>query len=233
MIQGPTPDRAAIQQVVGDFLTSILPPGMPIFLGQENRVPEPAASDFVIFTELFQIRLATNEDGYSDVAFIGNVSGNILTIVSVEFGEITVGSTLFGPTVTPYTTILEIVDDTCTLSKAQAEVASGSFAAGVEQLMQATELSFQIDVHGPNSANNAQTISTLWRDARGTSYFHEVYPGVMAPFYADDPRQTPFRNDQDQIEYRWTIDAKLQVNQTITAPQQFAAQLVATVQDFT
>src|SRR5271156_4295292 len=234
MISGPVPNQASIQQVIGDFLTSILPPGIPIALGQENRVPEPAAVDFVIFTELFQIRLGTNEDIFADTYFTGSVSGNVLTVTRLFYGEIVVGATLFGPTVQPYTKIINagngIPPFQCALSQNQA-IVSGPLAAGTESFMQATEVTFQVDVHGPNSADNAQRISTLWRDARATYFFDERYPGALAPLYADDPRQTPFHNDQDQVEYRWTIDAKLQVNPVILASQQFADQLFINVQD--
>jgi hypothetical protein len=236
VISGPVPNRVSIQQAVGDFLTSILPPGIPIALGQENRVPEPAASDFVIFTELFQIRLGTNEDVFADAYFTGSVSGNVLTITQLFYGELVVGASLFGSTVQPYTKILSVLSISngtpfqCALSQPQA-IASGPLAAGTESFMQATELTFQIDIHGPGSADNAQLISTLWRDARATYFFDDKYPGTLAPLYADDPRQTPFRNDQDQVEYRWTVDAKLQVNPIILASQQFADQLSATVQD--
>ena len=116
---------------------------------------------------------------------------------------------------------------TYSLSQPQT-VVSGTLAAGVESLTQSTELSYQIDVHGPNSADNAQIISTLWRDERGVDFFQQNFAEIE-PLYADDPRQTPFHNDQDQVEYRWTIDAKLQANQTVTLPQQFADQLYVAV----
>jgi hypothetical protein len=227
-VTGPVPNRQTIETAIGSFLTLILPPGTPISIGQENRVPEPAAQDFVIFTFMFQRRLATNENGYDDVQFTGSVAGDVLTVSSVKFGTILVGSTLFGPTVASFTLIQPGGTGiggvgTYVLSQAQT-VASGTLAAGVEMLTQETELSYQIDVHGPNSADNAQVISTLWRDERGVDFFTRNYSDIE-PLYADDPRQTPFQNDQAQIEYRWTIDAKLQANQTVTLPQQFADQL--------
>jgi hypothetical protein len=44
----------------------------------------------------------------------------------------------------------------------------------------------------------------------------------VAPLLADDPRQMPFVNDQQQTEFRWVLDVQLQVNQIVAVPQQFA-----------
>lgn len=48
------------------FLLAILPAGVEVFLGQVNKVPEPAADDFVIFTPILRQRLATTSTVYSD-----------------------------------------------------------------------------------------------------------------------------------------------------------------------
>lgn len=234
MTFAPVPNQATIQTAVRAFLVSILPPGIPVVQGQQNRVPEPAAGDFVVFTEMFQRRLATNIDTYADVSFTGSIAGNVLTVSAVAYGTIAVGAPLYGPTVTQFTTISGLRTGvggvgTYLLSESQT-VASGPLAAGVELIEQSTEITFQVDVHGISSADNAQTISTLWRDDRATLFFYENYPQIGS-LLADDPRQTPFRNDQDQIEFRWTITATLQANQTITAPQEFASQIKITIVD--
>ena len=44
----------------------------------------------------------------------------------------------------------------------------------------------------------------------------------VVPLYADDPRQMPFINAESQYEWRWVLEAKLQVNQAVQIPQQFA-----------
>lgn len=233
-MSGPVPNLQTIQTAVGAFLTYVLPPGTPVFRGQDNRVPEPAAQDFAVFTFMGQRRLATNEDTYADAQFTGSVAGNVLTVSAVQFGEIQIGSTLFGPTVASFTTILpggtgSGGTGTYLLSQAQS-ITSGKLAAGNELLVQASEFSVQIDVHGPNSSDNAITISTIWRDERGVDFFDQNFSEIE-PLVADDPSQRPFLNDADQIEFRWSLDATLQANQTVTLGQQFADQLHVTVTD--
>lgn len=49
-----------ITEAVRQFCLSILADGVDAFLGQDNRVPEPLAPDFIIMTMTGQERLATN-----------------------------------------------------------------------------------------------------------------------------------------------------------------------------
>jgi len=104
-------------------------------------------------------------------------------------------------------------------------VASEGMAAGIAAITQPTKITFQVDVHGPNSANNAQSISTLMRDDFAIQSF--LASGFdVTPLYADDPKQIPFMNAEGQWETRWIVEAVLQANEIISGiPQQFAAQL--------
>jgi hypothetical protein len=44
----------------------------------------------------------------------------------------------------------------------------------------------------------------------------------VAPLHADDPKQIPFINAEQQYEYRWVIEAHMQANQIVLGiPQQF------------
>jgi hypothetical protein len=88
--------------------------------------------------------------------------------------------------------------------------------------MQPTQMTVQIDVHGPISADNAQIISTLLRDDYACTFFKSSGYDI-APLYTGDPDQIPFFNGEQQIEFRWTIAAVLQVNTTVTTTQDFAA----------
>jgi len=89
-----------------------------------------------------------------------------------------------------------------------------------------TRVNFQLDVHGPNSANNVQIITTLFRDDYAIENFIATNAFPVTPLYADDPRQMPFVNAEDQYENRWVIDAVVQADQTVTGvPTQFAAAL--------
>ena len=88
-----------------------------------------------------------------------------------------------------------------------------------------SKVTFQLDVHGPQSSDNAQIIVTLWRDDYASVFFdNEGYP--IRPLYIDDARQMPFLNESQQIETKWAIEGALQGNFTISTPQQFADTLV-------
>ena len=53
------------------------------------------------------------------------------------------------------------------------------------------------------------------------------------PLYTEEPRQTPFFNGESQFEERWTVDAVLQMNASITLPQLFAEQVVVSARFIT
>lgn len=94
--------------------------------------------------------------------------------------------------------------------------------------MQPTEIHIQLDVHGENSADNAQTVTTLFRDQYAVQAFSDLSPNVQ-PLYADDPKQVPFWNGEQQTENRWVITARLQANIAVETPQDFADQLQPTL----
>jgi hypothetical protein len=92
------------------------------------------------------------------------------------------------------------------------------------------EVGIQADVHGPASADNATLISTLFRSQFAVDAF--TAQGLpVAPLYADDPRQTAFENGEMQVEERWSVDLTMQVDVTVTSPQDFATTLTATAID--
>ncbi len=59
-----SPTQSQIQIVLRAFLLSILPQNIPVIIGQDNRVPEPANTDFVLMTPMFRRRISTNLDSY-------------------------------------------------------------------------------------------------------------------------------------------------------------------------
>jgi hypothetical protein len=84
----------------------------------------------------------------------------------------------------------------------------------------------QLDIHGPNSADNLQIVKTLWRDPYSVDAFSALGLAI-APLYADDGDQIPFENAENQWEFRWVLTLTLQANFVITTPQQFANRLQA------
>lgn len=208
------------------FLTEILPDGVDVILAQVNRVPEPSGENFVTMTPIRRPRLATNVDTLSSAVFTGSIAGTTLTVTNVRNGMIAVGQALFGSGVAASTRIDALAGGTggvgdYTVNNAQV-LASGTFGAGAMLLEQSTMVVIQLDVHGPAGADNAQVISTLVRDDFAVQRFAEIEGGVLSPLYADDPRQMPFTNENEQTENRWVIEAAFQANPVVGIPQQFA-----------
>lgn len=94
----------------------------------------------------------------------------------------------------------------------------------VQNDLQPTKVTVQIDVHGPSGADNAQIISTMFRSIYAVDQFATSGFDVT-PLYADDPKQLPFINGESQYEDRWSIDAVMQANPITTVAQQFAGTL--------
>lgn len=94
----------------------------------------------------------------------------------------------------------------------------------VRAATQPTQITIQIDVHGPASADNAQIITTLLRDDYACQAFTASGYDI-APLYAGEPQQIPFFNGEQQVEFRWTIDAVVQANTVVTVSQDFAASI--------
>lgn len=206
------------------FLAPLMPPGMEIVRGQDNRVPEPVGPDFIVMTPVLRDRLGTNVDTYQDCAFTGSISGATLTVTAMSLGTIAVGATLFGAGVTVGTTITAQGTGTggvgtYTVSSPQT-VASEVMASGSKNMLQPTKVTVQLDVHGPNSGDNTAIITTAFRDEYATDAFSASGFDV-APLYADDGKQMPFLNENQQIEERWVIDCVMQCNPVVNVPQQF------------
>lgn len=205
--------------------------GIVVVRGQANRVPEVAAPDFMVMTATRRQRLATNFDDVLDCKFVASISGDQLSVTAVDQGALKVGSRLFGPNLTAGTIITAFTGAATGgigiyLVAPSQTVASQVMSAGTQNMAQTTELNIQIDVHGPNGADNAQRLSTLMRDDYGVQAFAAVSDSV-SPLYADDPRQIPFINGEDQYEDRWIVEACLQVEDVVMdVPQEFADSVV-------
>ncbi len=243
-----SPTQSNLTEALGQFLVATL--GLTpaqIIVGQQNRVPEPQSTDFVVMTPIRFERLATNIDGSVDVKFIGSIVGTVLTVTSIDFGEISVGSTLSGPNVAAGTVISKQTSGpsggigTYTVSISQT-IGSETLSAGSKTLLQEARAVVQLDFHSQGSdqtaGDNAQKISTMLRDEYGVNFFANLAPPLngIAPLHADDPRQTAFENAESQIEWRWVLDAHFQVNQVVSVPQTYgdgaAVELVSVEAEF-
>jgi hypothetical protein len=210
------------------FLLSLVPRGTECIVAQVNRTPEPATSNFITMNLVNRERIATNTDTYVDTAFYAFICHTTMTVTEMIRGEIKPGQQVSGVDIDNVVSVVQQLDGTpggvghYELSQNESVWPDPQIlSTGVAELMQPTKMTIQLDVHGPNSGNNAQIISTAFRDDYAVRWFERGnYTAV--PLYADDPRQVPFINDQQEYEDRWIIEACLQVNPVVTLPQQFA-----------
>lgn len=220
--------EADMMTALRGFLLRVLPAGVEVVKGQGNRVAEPKCENFVVMTPILRTRLATNRDYYDDCALTGSIAGTVLTVTAVEYGEVRIGAPLYSTTdgmVFTGTAVTALGTGTggvgtYTVSPSQT-VASGPLYAGVGRVQQDTAATVQLDVHGPASADNVQRITTLFRDDYGCQDF-EASGFAIQPLYTSEPAQTPFFNGEQQVEYRWTVDAVLEIRPIVQHPQEFA-----------
>jgi hypothetical protein len=217
--------ESAIIATLGGALRQILPANAGIVLGQVNRVPSPVGPTYVVMTPISRIRLATNVTRYGEAVLEGSITGDVLTVTAVLDGAVSAGTALAGDGVAAYSSIVAALGgppgaELYRIAPAQT-VAQGLIFAGGVAMMQPTEVTIQLDAHGPESPDYAQRISTVLRSAYGCDLMAQNGLGVV-PLYTSDPHQMGFRTGEDQTDNRWTLDAVLQANLTVTAPQQFA-----------
>lgn len=92
-------------------------------------------------------------------------------------------------------------------------------APGHRDTQRQTRLDVQVDVYGPEAAENVQIISTLLRDMYGCDFLR---PYLVQPLYCGDPKQLPLVTGELQYLARWMLGATLQFNPTVSTSQQFA-----------
>jgi len=231
----PSITQDAVNAALSSFLSAILPAGVTIVVGQVNRVASPEG-DYCVMWPLRRPRLSTNVDTPVDSKFTGSISAGVLTVSAVDpvlNGPIGIGSVIFGVNVADGTTVVAPAGTgtggvgTYNVSPPQT-VASGTLSAGVIEVEQSTEVVMQVDVHGPASADNVQTISTLFRDGYAVD---QMAAAGVTPLYADDPRQAPFTTAAAQFEDRWMVDLHMQIDPTVAVPQEFFDATALTVTD--
>lgn len=213
--------------------------GVTIIAGQVNRVPEPPNPYFAIMTPISFRRLATNQDVNADCKFSGSIAGTSLTVASLSTGAIALGATIFGTGVAFGTVVTAFGTGTggpgtYTVAPSQT-AAAATMSAGAKTMLQEAEIRVQVDFHAPDSqaGDHAQTVSTALRDEFGTGFFAALSPPLngVSPLYADDPAQRPFINDQNQFEWRWSLDVHLQLNQVVSVPEEFGDAATITLKD--
>ncbi len=233
-LSGTTGGIGTYQVDVSQAVSGIpLTTGIPVILGQDNRVPEPSAPSYVVMTPIGLDRLATNVDTTIDCFFQGAVATNVLTVASVDYGSVLLNSQLFGVGVPDNTFIRKQLTGSPNGAgtyrvSTSSTIASQGFACGVTAAMQETKIDVQLDFHGVQSWDQAQQVSTLFRDSYAVDFFLRLNP-LVTPLYADGPHQAPFVSGEKEYENRWIVEAAIQANQTVKVPQEFAATLTPTL----
>lgn len=209
---------------------------VPIVRGLVNRVPEPRETDFVVMWPTARDRLSMNVDTVADNQFTGTIVINVLTVSAIAPPNVvTPGQPLYGVGVATGCRIIQQLGGTPggigTYSVSSTpDVARETLYCGTKAILVPTEVTIQVDVHGPPSgraADNAHVIEALMRDQFAVDAFIAQGFDVMT-LYTSEPRQLLFDNAEDQAEERWSIDCCLQANPIVTVTQQFADQLIAT-----
>lgn len=225
------PTQSKISEALRAFVVAVVGADVPVVLGQVNRVPEPMQGNYVVFWPLSRPRLSTNVREYADCCFTASIAGTTLTVSAILIGTVRLGATLFGVDIPAGITIEAQLSGTpggvgTYRLSASLTIASETMASGATSILQPTMVRMQLDVHGDDGDDNAQKIATLLRDPYAVEKMAAVDPSVV-PLYAEDPRQIPFTNAEQQVETRYVVEAVLQANQVVTIPQQFAGSLVA------
>jgi hypothetical protein len=214
------------------FLVAIMPVGMPIVKGQTNRVAEPTQPDFIVYWPLLRERLEWNTDTFgSDTETITFTAlgvtpnvGDVLTNGTATAWGAVLSVSGLAVTLTPgaapsaYFAIGDAVSDGVTLVGTVTGVTYGG-----KSILSPFKMTVQLDVHGPNSADNAAIISAVFFDSFATDQF-AVSGYAVFPLYASDPKQVPFDNAEAQVEFRWVVDVTSQCNPVMVVPAQYGTQ---------
>lgn len=230
-------------QAMGQFLVAYCAP-YPITVvrglgstapGSNVRVPEPINGDFVVMSSLRTARLETNETTFQDNICVGSIDGTILTVTAITRGTLAPGQLVIdlhypNGVVLPNTAIVRQLSGatpggigTYEVSVSQA-VASETLYAGTRKDQVSTEWVVQIDVHGPNSMQNAMVVETLFRSEVGVDFFRDTGFWI-APLYIDAVGMTPFENAEQEVEFRWVAEAHLDIVPIVTTFQAFADEI--------
>lgn len=225
----PSITQDAVNTALGAFLTSILPAGVTVIVGQVNRVASPEG-DYVVMWPLRRPRLATNLETPNDTKFTASITGANMTVIALLSGAIAGGNQVFGVNVADGTVVVSQTSGPTggagvyVVSPSQT-VSAETMSTGVVDIEQDTDVVMQCDCHGTAGGDNAQVISTMMRSAYAVD---QMAATGVTPLYAEDPRQTPFTTAAAQFEDRWSIDVHLEINPVVSVPQEFADAVTVT-----
>jgi hypothetical protein len=235
-----SPTTSNLLAAMRSFLVAVVPSDVQVIAGQPNRVAEPSVPRFIVMSPPRFERIEFNTDAYLDSKFTAAISGTVMNVSAFDptlNGPITVGSIIYGAGLAVPTTVTALGTGTggtgsYTVSPSQ-NIASRTMSAGQQTVTMPAKATIQLDFHSADqtSGDLANTVSALLRDSFGVNLFANQSPAYAVPLYADDARELPFYNAEQQLEWRWVVDALLQANIVVSVPQQFADSVALTVTD--
>jgi len=233
-----TPTEMQVRAALRGFLVSVLPAGVDVVLGQQNRTPEPrsANSSYGVIWPMRRRRLATNLTAFQDSKFPGSIAGAVMTVGTVTGLPLAAGRQVFGPGVASNTVITGGSGTSWQVSPTQ-NVSPGTFSAGAATFTMQSEVVYQLDLHskspndptpGADASDMSEVVIAMFRDAYATQFF--AAQGITAtPLYIDEGQQVPFLNAEEAYETRWVHEVRMQANQTVSGvPAEFADSAIFT-----
>lgn len=76
--------EAQIMAALRTFLIGVLPDGVEVVRGQDNRVGEPPSADFIVMTPVTRTRVSTNFDTWSNLVDLDNMTSQRGTFVDIQ-----------------------------------------------------------------------------------------------------------------------------------------------------
>lgn len=104
-----------------------------------------------------------------------------------------------------------VMDD---IGKKRLSTNAHSYADTGQTILTPTEFRIQLDFYGEDAADMSQTFLSLFNDG----YAYDFFPKNIKPLYADDPREIALVSGEENYVSRWTTEAHLQINPTVTTP---------------
>ena len=92
------------------------------------------------------------------------------------------------------------------------------------ELKQSVAATVQLDIHGPNSEDNAQVLGIVFRSSVGVKKF-SAFGAEMAPLSITEPQQVPFVNAENEYETRWVLKLDVQLKPAVVIAEEFAFEL--------
>src|SRR6266704_3853827 len=145
------------------YLLGTLLSSVEVVRGEQNRVGEPTGSDFIVMWPIGQHRLSTNITTFEDNIITASISGNDMNVAQILRGSLGIGELVIDElgAIATNTTITSQVTGTIgglgdyKVSQSQ-NVSPETSYVGVRDDLVPTRWEVQLDIHGPNSANNAR-----------------------------------------------------------------------------